>query len=477
MSSWLLVRGGDVFDGMNSVLSGGTSVLVKDHLIHRIGSQIESLRGEVPRGEHLTEVDASGQTVMPGLIDAHCHMTYGESNTQEEIDLYTGVERRTLVAAANARRVLRSGVTSISQPGGSYNIGVALRDAISDGLVLGPNMFAAGRYITTSNGLVDYYPPSVGNPDSAIGKTADTLPGMLAEVRQQVKAGVDLIKLADSPYGQYQAFTTDEMKQIVDLAHQLGVRITIHARGSAEVKAAVEAGFDWIMHGNLMSDEVVYALAESKIPLVPTLLLLANLADWGGLCGSPRGQRDGCKRMLDKTADTLHRAHEAGVTFVSGTDTGFAVTPYGEWHAREMELLMSYAGLSAAEALAAMTSSAAVTVGADGEMGRVAEGMRADLITVQGNPLENLHVLVDKRNITTVIKSGAVVDFGKVDDEIRQAHPERTIAYSDSDLTYEKVYGEGASGNGIVLPDTEEGQDLLSSIGRRRLDPRTVVDA
>ncbi len=340
-------------------------------------------------------------------------------------------------------------------------------------------MFSAGRYITTSNGLVDYYPPSIGNPDSAIGKTADTLAEMLAEVRRQVKAGVDLIKLADSPYGQFQAFTGDEMKAIADLTHQLGKRITIHARGSAEVKAAVDAGFDWIMHGNVMSDETVEALAASKIPLIPTLLLLSNLADWGELCGAPAGQRDGCRRMLEKTADTLHRAHKAGVVFVGGTDTGFACVPYGEWHAREMELMMGYAGLSSAEALQSMTGRAAVTVGAEGRVGQIAEGMRADIIVVNGDPLANIRLLVDKQNIETVIKAGTVVDFGDEEDlERRQAHNETVIAYSSTALTYDKVYGEGRPDDRpVIVWEPETAQDVLQSLDRRRLDPRAVVDA
>jgi len=150
-----------------------------------------------------------------------------------------------------------------------------------------------------------------------------------------VKNGVDLIKLADSPYGEYQAFSGEELKAIADLAHRLNRKVTIHARGSAEVSAAVAAGLDWIMHGNVMTDQTIAELAESRIPLVPTLLLLANIGDYGHLAGAPQQASDNCRRMLDKTADSLHRAHAAGVTMVVGTDTGFATTPYGEWHARE----------------------------------------------------------------------------------------------------------------------------------------------
>ena len=116
---------------------------------------------------------------MPGLIDAHCHMTYGEAYSEEEIDLYTSVELRTLKAAFNAQKVLRAGVTGISQPGGSYYIGVGLREAIDDGIVQGPRMTSAGRYITTSNGLTDWYPDSVGVPEGSIGVLANTVAEMI----------------------------------------------------------------------------------------------------------------------------------------------------------------------------------------------------------------------------------------------------------------------------------------------------------
>ena len=159
-------------------------------------------------------------------------MTYGESRTEEEIDLYTSPELRTLKAAFHAQKVLRAGVTGISQPGGSYYIGVGLREAIKDKIVTGPRMTAAGRYLTTSNGLTDWFPDSVGVPEGSIGIVHNTLDMMISEVRHQAKNGVDFIKLADSPYGDYQAFTGDEMKALADLAHQLGKKMTIHARGS-----------------------------------------------------------------------------------------------------------------------------------------------------------------------------------------------------------------------------------------------------
>ncbi|MHA6794308.1 amidohydrolase family protein [Pseudonocardia bannensis] len=471
-SSWLLIENGTVVDGTGAPASAGTSVLIEGDRIVRVGA--DATADAVPRGEPLTRIDATGKTVMPGLIDAHCHMTYGESRSEEEIDLYTSPELRTLKAAFHAQKVLRAGVTGISQPGGSYFIGVGLREAIKDGIVQGPRMTSAGRYISTSNSLTDWYPDSVGVPEGSIGILANTVDGMKDEVRRQVKAGVDLIKLADSPYGDYQAFTDDEMKIIADLAHQLGRKVTIHARGSAEVDAAVRAGIDWIMHGNVMDDATIERLAESGTPLVPTLLLLANVADFGDRVGAPAPLRDGMKRMLDKTGDSLHRAHEAGVKMVLGTDTGFSVAPYGEWHARELELLMDYAGLSSLEAIQAGTQHGALMLGLDGQVGVIAPGMIADVIVVDGDPVADITVLQDKRRIETVVQDGRVVVFDEAALERRWPH-ERGQTYSVTDLTYDLVHGgaEDAAGNGHVPElDTSHAGDLVADLQRRETSAR-----
>ncbi|QOH59420.1 amidohydrolase family protein [Rhodococcus rhodochrous] len=466
-TEWLLVENGNVLDATGSPVQPETSVLVQGDRIVAVGRDLD---GRVPRDASVTRIDATGKTVMPGMIDAHCHMTYGESRSEEEIDLYTSPESRTLKAAFHAQKVLRAGVTSISQPGGSYYIGVGLRDAIKDGMIQGPRMTAAGRYITTSNGLTDWYPDSVGVPEGSIGILANTPMEMISEIRHQVKNGVDLIKLADSPFGDYQSFTNDEMKIVTDLAHQLGKKVTIHARGSAEVGAAVDAGIDWIMHGNQMTDDVIERLAESRTPLVPTLLLLANVADWGRRAGAPIPLVDAMARALDKTAPTLHRAHEAGVVFVTGTDSGFSVTPYGEWHARELELLMDYAGLSAMEAVQAATTNAAVTLNLDGQLGTLEGGMIADIIVVDGDPLQNIRVLQDKRNILAVIQDGAPVSFDEQMLARRWPH-DRGQTYSTSDITYDLIYGDGAEELAEAAPgmgwDRDEQADVVSTVRRR----------
>jgi imidazolonepropionase-like amidohydrolase len=429
----ILIRNCDVVDGRGSAP-------LRDVDVEIAGNRISDVRpasvedAAPPPDSELMVLDARGKTLMPGLIDAHCHMTYGESLTQEAQDIFTSVEGRTLRSAWNVQRVLAAGVTGISQPGGSYFIGVAVRDGINAKKIKGPRMTSAGRYITTSNGLVDWYPDDTGVVEGGIGIRCNTLDEMIAEVRRQVKNGVDFIKLADSPLGEYQSFRDEELHAIADLAHQLKRRCTIHARGDAEMKAAVKAGFDWVMHGNQMEQDTVDLLAETQTPLVPTLLLFEVWAEYGSLFGAPKPIVEGSKRMLERTYTSLHMAHEAGVKFVTGTDTGFAMTPYGEWHAKELELLMKYAGLNELEAIRAATFDAGVVLNLEGEVGAVAPGMLADLLIVDGDPTEDITVIQDKEKIETIILDGEIVD---VDRNLEPWPNEASLTYATRSLTQE----------------------------------------
>ncbi len=465
MNTWLLIEGGSIIDGQASPVQPGATVLIRDNRIVKIGD-VDSAR-EIPRGEHVERIDARGKTVMPGLIDAHCHMTYGLARTEEEIGIYTPPELRTLIAAANIEKVLHAGVTSMSQPGGSYYIGVGLREGIAQGLVHGPRLTSAGRYLTTSNGLTDWFPDATGNPESSTGKLTNTLDEMISEIRHQVKNGVDLIKLADSPYGEFQAFTSDELKVCANLAHQLGKRITIHARGSAEVAAAVEAGFDHIMHGNRMTDETIDKLAASQIPLVPTLLFLHHIVEFASITRVRPKIVEATKRMNEDTAETLHRAHAAGVRFAMGTDTGFAIVPYGEFHARELELLVEYTGMSPLEAIAAGTRNGAPMVNLDNEAGVVAEGKLADLIVVDGDPSKNLRLLYTPGKITHVILDGVVQEFPS---DIRTRYLRNQYLphdYGWEVISYERAFEDGDRPVTQLDWSDEQRQDLVHDLSRR----------
>ena len=442
MTRWAFITGAKVIDGTGAEPVEDCSVLVKDDRIAAVGPDVTA--DHVPSGESITRLDATGKTVMPGLIDGHCHTSFGAARTQEEQCMYTSVEIRTLRSASNVRRVLRAGVTSVSDPGGSYFIAVGLREGIKEGLVVGPRITCSGRFISTSNGIGSFYPSSVGVPDGSVGVEANTPDEMLQEVRFQIKNGVDHIKIGDTVYGDGEAFSPEEIALMADTAHRLGKRVTMHARGSNNVAAAVAAGLDWIMHGNTMTDEVIEDLAASKIPLCPTLALLANLADFGGVVGVPQNKRDTYQRLLDNSAETFHRAKKAGVTFISGTDTGFAATPYGDWHARELELLMTYAGLTPLEAIKAGTSDCAITMGPDHNGGSIEVGKDADLLIVDGDPIANIKVLQDKQNIETILLGGEIVDLDEIDVPLHPYDPSMLIC--PGEITWDAVFGDGEAG-------------------------------
>jgi hypothetical protein len=215
-------------------------------------------------------------------------------------------------------------------------------------------------------------------------------------------------------------------------------------------------------------------LAQSRIPLVPTLTLLANSTFYGAEVRVPDGLYNAWARMLDETGDALHRAHEAGVRFVTGTDSGFALTPYGEWHARELTLLMEYAGLSAMEAIQAATVNAGITTNREGQVGQLLPGMIADVIVVDGDPLADITVLEDRTNIVEVISGGTVVEF---DDEMiaRRWPHERGLTYSELDLFYRPgsnrarpTPDDGLTERGL----TDNDHDLAADVHRREREAR-----
>lgn len=399
-----------VVDGLSNPVQHNMDVEISENTITTVSNHVPTEAHTRESDTHIL-IDGTDKTLMPGLIDAHCHMTYGESLGQESQDIYTSVESRSLRSAWNVQKVLANGVTGISDPGGSFYIGVAIRDAIRAGRLTGPRMTTSGRYITTSNGLVEFYPEpaSRGIMDrmgSGIGHNCNTLDEMIDATRRQIRAGVDYIKIADSSYGQFQAFRYEELKTLADLAHQMNTSITIHARGDKEMNAAVRAGFDWVHHGNYMSEETADLIAEKDILLIPSLALLHNWSEHGSLMGAPPHISEANKRMLDRTRVSMALARERGVRFGLGTDSGFAMTPYGEFHAKELELLMDYCGLSALEAIQAGTSNVAITLGLDGKTGIIQEGKLADLLLVDGNPAIDITLLQDPDNLVEIFRDG-----------------------------------------------------------------------
>ncbi len=413
----VLLRGGALIDGTGRPPLPQGAVLIEGDRIRAVGA-----RGDVERGLDLGDpglrvIDADGKTVMPGLIDSHCHINYGEVETEEELDLYTPMEYRALRAAWNARKVLRAGVTSICDPGSTGLVAVAVRDAIEAGMFEGPRMTAAGRYLSTHQSLTDYFPTWIGVPETSSGVLTPTKDDMVTQVRRQAKEGVDVIKIGGSGQSLFnvyassevEAFTLEELRVITVEAHRLGKKVTIHARSGRSASDAARAGVDWLQHASFMNDEDLDAVVRTGTPICPTWTLLANGVEWGREFGVPPALMDEFKRELEVGVKVMRRAHEAGVRLMIGTDSGFAITPYGEWHARELELFVRYLEISPLEAIVAATRNNTVSLRNGQDVGTLEVGKLADALVVDGDPLRDIRVLQDRSRLT-VIKGGQIVD-------------------------------------------------------------------
>lgn len=357
-------------------------------------------------------IDVNQRTVMPGLVDAHMHISFGEAASEEELSLYTPPAYRAIRASVDARKVLLAGVTSACDPGGPRGIATAVRDAIDAGLVVGPRLAAAGRQITTQQGIGDTLPAPLGDLSTSFGAIVRSHDEIIQEIRNEVKDGVDLIKIAGSGPGtrEFGAFTLTELELAVSEAHRLDKPIAIHARSRQSIADAVSAGFDWIMHASYMDEPTMEMLIMRGIPVIPAMTLLVNSLD-AGKDVVPAVIRDGIKRELEAAVKILSKAHKNGARLIAGSETGFAMTPYGQWHSREMELFVELLGFNNHDALLAMTKYAAVAIPRFGNLvGTLSPGKYADLLVVDGKPELDVKILGDQKNIHKIIKSGRFVE-------------------------------------------------------------------
>jgi imidazolonepropionase-like amidohydrolase len=364
------------------------------------------------RGDRL--IDHSGCFVMPGLIDVHTHLAYGNAKSEEDIDLYSPLEFRALRGLFFAQKVAAAGYTAICSPGDAGQISLSIRNAIRAGLFDGPRFMAAGPYLTTHQGLTDWYPTWIGAPETSIGKLVTTLDEAIEEVRRQVKNGVDCIKLAldgiqRRPDGELiAAFTQHETEVIVRETHRMGKNAIAHAVGREATLYAARAGVDLIFHGFDLDEECIAAMLEAGSFLCPTLTHPRNLIDFTQPHepAAQKGRVEQTERRYRLGCANLKKAKAAGVPFLPGTDTGFAITPYGEWHARELELFVADLGFTPAAALRATTEAAARFMTGGDKIGVLEPGRFADFIAVDGSPLADIGVLQDKSRLRAVYIAG-----------------------------------------------------------------------
>lgn len=359
-------------------------------------------------------IDAGEHFVMPGLVDVHTHLVFGNAKSEEDIDLHVSPEFRALRGLFFTQHVLAAGYTSVVVPGDAGNCSIAVRNSINAGMFTGPRIAASSNVISNRQSLNDWFPSWVGTPDYFSGRLCATRDEQISEIRRQAKDGVDLMKIAmDGPHfrpnGEHiAAFTEDETRYMVDEIHRLGKKVAVHAYGREAVMYAAKAGVDVIFHGFFMDEACIEAILQSGSHVAPTFTMLANNTEFAESyeASTKSGYAAMQRRVIEAGCRNLRRAFEAGVPFMTGSDSGFAITPYGEWHAREIEILIDWLGFTPAQALRAATSVSAKMMPANQSVGALEVGRRADFIFVDGSPLDNVAILQERERIHGVYLGG-----------------------------------------------------------------------
>ena len=315
-----------------------------------------------------------------------------------------------LQAARNAQQVLCSGVTSIAVPGGTWFIDVGLRDAITAGLLTGPRIACAGRFIVTYGSILDNEPEWVGTPDHAIAVLANSVSEMITEVRRHCKHGVDFIKLADSTWGDTQ---TDCPRGVNGRSPGSASASDPGHHSRAWGRFDTGHGRSWCrldLHADLATPAELEAVAEAGARLMPTMTFLQRALAVGSEFGRGSREIDLIKRNWDSAVRMLEQARRLGITLLCGTDSGNSPwMPYGALHAHEPEILVRYAGYTPMEAIVACTQDNAFVMGLEGEVGVLAAGKLADVILLTADPLADIRVLQGGQHLAMVIKDGQIV--------------------------------------------------------------------
>lgn len=389
-------------------LVDGTGRVTRDAVVVTRGDTIASVgtgAAAIPRGARV--IDLRRYTGIPGLVDAHTHITYFWDGTPGTDPWQQSGRRRSQVtvflAQENARRTLETGVTTIRDLGASEYSDLAIRDLIDRGAMVGPRVFAAGYGLRRA--------PATQQPNAAPGPprgrlaSIDDVPGA---VKAQVDAGADVIKVyASTGSGAdvtgRQTLTYEEMKAIVDASHAAGKRVAIHSYGPAGGRDAVRAGAESVEHPIDLDDETLALMARQGTYYVPTIDHNRYYAEYHEQFRYTPAQVAALDSFRLRNIETARRAFRAGVRFAMGSDAVFNM--FGE-NTREL-LWFTEIGMTPAQALVTATTNAAALLGMEKKLGAVAPGFFADMVAVEGDPLADIRAVTER--VRWVMKGGKVV--------------------------------------------------------------------
>jgi imidazolonepropionase-like amidohydrolase len=393
------VRFGKLWDARGKVWTSAI-VLVEGDRIRSVTTDASA----IPTGVEV--IDLSKYVGLPGLIDVHTHMTM----YTEEIPgkpMVHQIENPNpgfvvFLARKGAMRVLEAGVTTVRDLGADQYMDIAMRDLINAGEMAGPRMFVSG-YALYATQLP--YKREGAFPG---GEFADGVPEVLRAVRQQVAAGVDLIKMygstgTDDDLSGFQTYSFEEMKAAADAAHQFGKKLAVHSYGPDGARTAIRAGADSVEHATGMDDATIEEMVKHGTFYVPTIDHNRYYLENGDKIGYAPGYKERFQAFIPRNVETAHKAFQAGVKIAMGSDAIY--TMYGQ-NTRELGWFVK-AGMTPEQALQTATVNAAALLGREKELGTVAPGYFADLVAVDGDPLGDVNVVLN--NVKWVMKAGAVV--------------------------------------------------------------------
>jgi imidazolonepropionase-like amidohydrolase len=436
--SEILITGGRLIDGSGAA-PRPADVLLRDDDIVAVGAP-GTVQASQANPRHL---DATAKTVMPGLIDTHLHCTFDDVQSNDELFFHRDPAMAALTTAQNLNKILRAGVTSFMDPDTAFGIGPSVRDAIEFGVITGPRMKTGYQALLTAvGGTAGRLIPDDGRAGYA--QVVNSVDEVILWTRRHIKYGADWIKIhatgsIPGRSGELLVWSRDELKAACDAAHELGVPVTAHCRSDESTRAAVEAGVDLILHASFITEATVQALVDHRTPVCPTFTFLANLADYGPAVDAGVGQYELFRGEIEATAAMMRAAYDAGVPLLCGSESGFALTPYGHWHGREMEVFVNELGLTPLEAITCGTANGAIAMRMQGQIGTIEVGRRADVLVVDGDPSVDITILNDKSRFAHIISRGVEVDLSAPWPEHRRLPGSKVANWATASLTYERA--------------------------------------
>lgn len=360
-------------------------------------------------------VDGGGRTLMPGMIDAHLHLSWNNMSTLEEIS-FMPVEEHVLFCAQSARTLIDMGFTSgVGAAAAKPRLDVVMRNAIASGQIPGPRYLAASQEIATRGGLGDTTPVHIDNQDLSFGWVISGPEEMRAAVRMFFKYGCDVIKLNLS--GEYisnvdaeeTVISEEEVAAAAAEVHRRYRTMAAHARSAESVKMCVKYGIKHIYHASFADEEAIAMLEKSNegffvAPGLAWLIQTARgAAKWGIEPGSPLSLM--YERELEHAVAAMKEMHRRGIPILPGGDYGFAWTPHGT-NAKDLQYFVEMIGMTPMEAIVSATKLGGRMMQRPEELGQIREGYLADLIVVDGDPLDDITVLQSGAAIGVVMQDG-----------------------------------------------------------------------